>query len=148
MFVCCRMVGMLSDTLVGRSGIPTKPRKYWHRKRNSPFIYIYLMSHSIVLFPLFVWYRITFLPCLGMFSPFEKLLGEWVQALGATISGIIWVGKCYLWLVNSFVFCLFVLIYFILWFWSKIWNFVNVSFYAKHTEKKYLVKFSLENKPF
>ena len=62
------------------------------------------MSLSIVLFPLFfcgVWYRVTFLPCLGMSSPFEKLLGEWVQALGATISGIIWVGKRYFWLVNS-----------------------------------------------
>ena len=27
-------------------------------------------------------------------------------------------------------------------------KFVNVSFYAKRTEKKYLVTFSLENKPF
>ena len=33
-------------------------------------------------------------------------------------------------------------------FWSKIWNFLNVSFYAKYTEKKYLVKFFLENKAF
>ena len=23
------------------------------------------------------------------------------------------------------------------WFWSKIWNFVNVSFYAKYTQRKY-----------
>ena len=58
------------------------------------------MSYSIVLFPLFVWYRITFLPCLGMSSSFEKLVGEgykpgahnWahygllVQAVGTTIS--------------------------------------------------------------
>ena len=35
-----------------------------------------------------------------------------------------------------------------LWFLSKIGNFVNVSFYAKYTEKKYLVTFSLEDKPF
>ena len=34
------------------------------------------------------------------------------------------------------------------WFWSKIGNFVNVSFYAKYTQKKYLVTFWLENKPF
>ena len=34
------------------------------------------------------------------------------------------------------------------WFWSKIENFVNVSFYAKYTQKKYLVTLSLENKPF
>ena len=33
-------------------------------------------------------------------------------------------------------------------FGQKILNFVNVSFYAKHTQKKYLVSFSLENKPF
>ena len=33
-------------------------------------------------------------------------------------------------------------------FWSKIGNFVNVSFYAKYTQKKYLVTFSLVNKPF
>ena len=33
-------------------------------------------------------------------------------------------------------------------FWSKIGNFVNLSFYAKYTQKKYLVTFSLENKPF
>ena len=34
------------------------------------------------------------------------------------------------------------------WFWSKFGNFVNVSFYAKYTQKKYLVTFSLEKKPF
>ena len=34
------------------------------------------------------------------------------------------------------------------WFWSKIGNFVNVSFYAKYTQKKNLVTFSLESKPF
>ena len=33
-------------------------------------------------------------------------------------------------------------------FVKKIWNFVNVSFYAKYIQKKYLVTFSLENKPF
>ena len=33
-------------------------------------------------------------------------------------------------------------------FGQKFENFVNVSFYAKYTEKKYLVTFSLENKPF
>ena len=34
------------------------------------------------------------------------------------------------------------------WFWSKIGNFVNDSFYAKYTQEKYLVTFSLENEPF
>ena len=34
------------------------------------------------------------------------------------------------------------------WFWSKIGNFVNLSFYAKYTQKKYLLTFSLENEPF
>ena len=34
------------------------------------------------------------------------------------------------------------------WFWSKIGNFVNVSFCAKYTQKMYLVTFSLGNKPF
>ena len=33
-------------------------------------------------------------------------------------------------------------------FWSKIGNFVNLSFYAKYTQKKYLLTFSLENEPF
>ena len=33
-------------------------------------------------------------------------------------------------------------------FSSKIWNFLNVSFYKKYAEKKYLVTFSLENKAF
>ena len=33
-------------------------------------------------------------------------------------------------------------------FAQKIKNFVNVLFYVKYTEKKYLVPFSLENKPF
>ena len=27
-------------------------------------------------------------------------------------------------------------------FWSKLWDFVNFSFYAEYTEKKYLVMFS------
>ena len=34
------------------------------------------------------------------------------------------------------------------WFWWKIWNCVNLSFYTKYTEKKYLVTLLLENKPF
>ena len=34
------------------------------------------------------------------------------------------------------------------WFWSKNRNFVNVLFCAKYTKEKYLVTFSLENKPF
>ena len=34
------------------------------------------------------------------------------------------------------------------WFWSKICNCVNVSFYAKYAKKNYLVTFLLENKPF
>ena len=34
------------------------------------------------------------------------------------------------------------------WFGSKIGNFVNVLFYAKYTQKKYLVTFSLEKKAF
>ena len=33
------------------------------------------------------------------------------------------------------------------WFLSKIWNFLNVSFYAKNTAKKCLVTFWLKNKP-
>ena len=34
------------------------------------------------------------------------------------------------------------------WFWSEICNFVNISFYAIYTQKKYLLTFSLENKRF
>ena len=32
------------------------------------------------------------------------------------------------------------------WFWSKVEIFFNLLFYAKYTEKKYLMMFSLENK--
>ena len=35
------------------------------------------------------------------YSPLQKLLGDWIQAFGGTISGIIWVDKHYLWLVNG-----------------------------------------------
>ena len=34
------------------------------------------------------------------------------------------------------------------WFWSKIGNFVIVSFYAKYNQKKYLVTLSLEKERF
>ena len=33
--------------------------------------------------------------------PFQKLTGEWVQAFGATIFGIVWMDQRYLWLVNG-----------------------------------------------
>ena len=35
--------------------------------------------------------------------PLQKLLGELVQAFGATISGIVWVDKRYCWSVNSWL---------------------------------------------
>ena len=34
-------------------------------------------------------------------SPLQKLWGEWVQALSAMIAGIVWVDKCYFWLVDG-----------------------------------------------
>ena len=34
-------------------------------------------------------------------SSLQKLQGEWVQALGATIFGIVWVDKPWLWLVDG-----------------------------------------------
>ena len=34
------------------------------------------------------------------------------------------------------------------WFWSEISGFFTVSLYTKYTDNKYLLTFSLENKPF
>ena len=53
-----------------------------------------------------LWQLLNFpshLPCVCLlhYSPLRKLEEEWVQALRVVISGIVWVDKRYLWLVDS-----------------------------------------------
>ena len=38
---------------------------------------------------------------LVLISSLQKLYGDWVQALGALISGIVWLDKRWLWLVDG-----------------------------------------------